>query len=50
MPDTAGAPDALEPGGVTKTWNAGPDAGAGAHWYAHPMFQVPALTVNGVLM
>jgi hypothetical protein len=38
------------PAGTTKIWKAGPDVGAGVHWYAQPMFQPLAPTVNGVLV
>jgi hypothetical protein len=47
---TAGVAPGEPPAGTTKIWNAGPDAGAGAHWYAQPMFQGAAPTVNGALV
>jgi hypothetical protein len=37
---TAGVALGLLPAGATKTWNAGPD-GAGLHWKAQPMLQLP---------
>jgi len=50
VPLTAGAVPAFPPVGTTKTWNDGPDAGAGVHWNAHPMLHVPLPTVKGVLV
>jgi hypothetical protein len=47
---TAGVAPGEPPAGTTNTWNAGPDAGAGVHLYAQPMFHCPLLTVNGVLV
>ena len=41
---------AFPPEGTTKTWNDGPEAGAGVHWNAHPMLHVPLPTVKGVLV
>ena len=36
--------------GVTNTWNDGPEAGAGAHRNAQPIFHGAAVVVNGVLV
>jgi hypothetical protein len=47
---TAGVAPGEPPAGTTKTSNAGPEAGAGVHRYAHPMFHPLAATVNGVLV
>jgi hypothetical protein len=47
---TAGLVPGLVPVAYTKTWNAGPDTGAGVHWYAQPMFHGPLDTVNDVLV
>jgi len=47
---TAGLVPGLAPLGYTKIWNAGPEAGAGAHWYAQPRFHGPLATVNIVLV
>lgn len=47
---TAGVVPAVPPDGNTKIWKAGPDAGAGVHWKAQPMFHGPAATVKGVLV
>jgi hypothetical protein len=43
---TAGVPVGDDPTGVTNTWNEGPEAGAGAHLKAQPMFQPAAVVVN----
>jgi len=40
----------LAPAGTTKTWNDGPEAGAGEHWNAHPILHDPLPTVNGELV
>jgi len=40
---TAGVELGFPPAGATKTWNEGPDAGAGVHWKAHPMFHGDAV-------
>jgi hypothetical protein len=50
VPLTAGVAPALPPAGTTKTWNDGPDTGAGVHWNAHPMLHVPPPIVNGELV
>ena len=47
---TAGVAPGLAPVAYTKTWNAGPETGAGVHWYAQPMFHGPLDTVNDVLV
>jgi hypothetical protein len=47
---TAGVVPGEPTAGTTKIWNAGPDVGGGVHWYAQPMFQPLAPTVNGVLV
>jgi hypothetical protein len=47
---TAGLVPGLAPLGYTKIWKAGPEAGAGAHWYAQPRFHGPLATVNDVLV
>lgn len=46
----AGVPVGDEPTGVTNTWNEGPDAGAGVHWNAQPMFQLGAVIVKAGLV
>lgn len=43
---TAGVEPGAVPGVTTKIWKAGPPVGAGAHWKAHPMFQVPPAMVK----
>jgi len=43
---TAGVALGFPPTGATKTWNDGPDAGAGVHWKAQPMFHGGAVIVN----
>jgi hypothetical protein len=35
---------------TAKIWNEGPPEGAGAHWNAHPMFQVPPAMVKAGLV
>ena len=35
---------------TTKIWNDGPPVGAGAHWKAQPMFQVPPAMVKAGLV
>jgi len=47
---TAGLDPGELPAGKTKTWNEGPEAGAGVHWNAQPMFHVPPATVKGWLV
>ena len=47
---TAGVAPGGDPEGVAKIWNEGPPVGAGAHWNAHPMFQVPPAMVNAGLV
>ena len=50
VPFTAGVAPAVPPAGTTNTWNDGPDTGAGVHWNAHPMLQVPLPTVKAELV
>jgi len=47
---TAGVLPAFPPDGTTKTWNEGPEAGAGEHRNAQPMLHVPLPTVNAELV
>ncbi len=47
---TAGVPLAAEPLLTAKIWNDGPPLGAGAHWNAHPMSQVPPAMVKAGLV
>ena len=42
----AGVPVGDDPAGVTNTWNDGPEADAGAHLNAQPMFQPAAVVVK----
>ncbi len=42
----AGVPVGDDPAAVTNTWNDGPEAGAGEHLNAQPMFQPAAVVVN----
>jgi len=42
----AGVPVGADPAGVTNTWNDGPEAGAGVHRNAQPMFQPATVVVN----
>ena len=46
----AGVPVGADPAGVTITTNDGPEAGAGAHRKAQPMFQGAVVVVNDVLV
>jgi hypothetical protein len=46
----AGVPDALAPPGVTYTAKEAPEAGAGLHLKAHPMFQLATVVVKGGLV
>jgi len=47
---TAGVPEREPPAGVTKTWKDGPEAGAGVHRNAQPMFQPAVVVVNDGLV
>jgi hypothetical protein len=47
---TAGVEPGAAPEFTTKIWNEGPPVGAGAHWKAQPMFQVPPAMVNAGLV
>ena len=46
----AGVPLGDDPAGTTKTWNDGPEAGAGAQLNAQPMFQGAAVVVKAALV
>ena len=50
MDVTAGVEPAAAPELTTKIWNDGPPEGAGAHWKAQPMFQVPPAIVKAGLV
>lgn len=50
VPVTAALEPAPAPACTTKIWNAGEALGAGVHWYAHPIFHVPAATVKALLV
>ena len=50
MDVTAGVEPAAAPELTTKIWNEGPPVGAGVHWKAQPMFQVPPAMVNAGLV
>jgi hypothetical protein len=47
---TAGVEPGVPPAVTTKIWKVGGVAGAGVHWKAQPMFQVPPAMVNAGLV